>query len=384
MSTTSTNSQPASPSASSVPPKDASSLPASKDSSSPPSSTKTTNDGTPSSAAAAAAVSRPSLESLHRQMDDLMKQMQNHPSYHSSSLYTPPPSMASLFHDPWFDGPLDNMNMMNMMNMNMRHFHPFMNRHHNIRHHHPAFAPPRTYFNQFDLLFPNDLQLLINNNNNNNDDKNTMNVENNASGSTTVPTTTTTTTQPVATTTTMSNANNNTSVAPTTTTNTSLLSPSSWIYPTMVNVDVHEEKDNFKITAELPGVSRDNIRVSVNDGYLTISGHKKEEKEEEEMKQDDEPSAAATTTTTTSSPSSSSSPPSSSSSSSLPTRVCRRSERRYGSFERSFRLPANCEIDDQLTNINAKYDNNGVLIITIPKISKQQQKEKQNKNIQIQ
>jgi len=182
----------------------------------------------------------------------------------------------------------------------------------------------------------------------------------------------------------ITNTNTNTGVTPSTNTNTntglsSLLSP-SWIYPTMVNVDVHEEKDNFKITAELPGVSRNDICVSVDDGYLTISGHKKEEKEEE-MKQDDEDS---NTTTSATAPSSSPSS-SSSSSSSSPSRVCRRSERRYGSFERSFRLPVNCEVDDQLSNVNAKYDNNnGVLTITIPKMTKQLQQEKQRKNIQIQ
>ena len=48
--------------------------------------------------------------------------------------------------------------------------------------------------------------------------------------------------------------------------------PSGWIPP----IDVHETADEYVITAELPGVGRDDIEIKVRDGRLQISGHRRE------------------------------------------------------------------------------------------------------------
>lgn len=43
-------------------------------------------------------------------------------------------------------------------------------------------------------------------------------------------------------------------------------------------LDVHEDKDGYTIRAELPGMKREDIEVSIQDGALVISGERKEEK----------------------------------------------------------------------------------------------------------
>ena len=43
-------------------------------------------------------------------------------------------------------------------------------------------------------------------------------------------------------------------------------------------LDVHEDKDSFTIRAELPGMRREDIEVSIQDNALVISGERKEEK----------------------------------------------------------------------------------------------------------
>jgi len=45
-------------------------------------------------------------------------------------------------------------------------------------------------------------------------------------------------------------------------------------------VDIVEEEHEYKIHADVPGMDKNNIKVSVADGTLTISGEKKEEKKE--------------------------------------------------------------------------------------------------------
>lgn len=41
-------------------------------------------------------------------------------------------------------------------------------------------------------------------------------------------------------------------------------------------VDLHEDKDNYYLRAELPGVSREAISLEFVDGYLTLSATRKE------------------------------------------------------------------------------------------------------------
>ena len=90
-------------------------------------------------------------------------------------------------------------------------------------------------------------------------------------------------------------------------------------------VDIHEDAERIVLRAELPGVGRDDIDVSVEDGTLTLRGEKKQEKQVE--------SAGAF-----------------------------RQERYYGSFSRSFVLPATINAD----RINATYKD-GILEVVLPK-----------------
>jgi HSP20 family protein len=90
-------------------------------------------------------------------------------------------------------------------------------------------------------------------------------------------------------------------------------------------IEVTEKDDAFEITAELPGMEPSEIEISVSGGMLTIKGDKKEEKETKEKNY-------------------------------------HVSERRYGSFQRSFTLPEGVDMD----KIAAKLEK-GVLSLTLPK-----------------
>src|SRR5690349_2795320 len=46
-------------------------------------------------------------------------------------------------------------------------------------------------------------------------------------------------------------------------------------------LDLHEDKDNFVLRAELPGMKKEEIEISLHDGVLTLSGERKVEKNEE-------------------------------------------------------------------------------------------------------
>ncbi len=99
-------------------------------------------------------------------------------------------------------------------------------------------------------------------------------------------------------------------------------------------VDVADTAAAYEITAELPGMDEKDIEVKFADGTLTIKGEKKEEKEE--RKKD-----------------------------------YYMSERRYGSFQRSFNVPDGVEAE----KIAATFKN-GVLTVTLPKSPEAQKKEK--------
>jgi HSP20 family protein len=45
--------------------------------------------------------------------------------------------------------------------------------------------------------------------------------------------------------------------------------------------DVYEEQDNFVVKAELPGMKKEDINVSLQDGILIISGERKGETKDE-------------------------------------------------------------------------------------------------------
>lgn len=90
-------------------------------------------------------------------------------------------------------------------------------------------------------------------------------------------------------------------------------------------VDIHEDNDNFYVQAELPGMSKEDIDISLHDGTLTLCGERKENKRRE----NDE---------------------------------VLRSERFLGRFQRTFSLPAPVSAD----KVKASYTD-GVLTITLPK-----------------
>jgi HSP20 family protein len=98
---------------------------------------------------------------------------------------------------------------------------------------------------------------------------------------------------------------------------------SSWLPP----VNVEETKDHLVLTAELPGLKRDDVEIELENNVLTIRGQKQETREEDK---DD--------------------------------RKVHVWERRYGSFQRAFSLPRTVSADD----ISATFEN-GVLRVEMPK-----------------
>ncbi|HHX16755.1 MAG TPA: Hsp20/alpha crystallin family protein [Mollicutes bacterium] len=46
--------------------------------------------------------------------------------------------------------------------------------------------------------------------------------------------------------------------------------------------DLYEKDNNYFVEADIPGFSKDDIKVEVEDGYLTISASKEESKENDE------------------------------------------------------------------------------------------------------
>ncbi|MFV8816607.1 Hsp20/alpha crystallin family protein [Haliea sp. E17] len=92
-------------------------------------------------------------------------------------------------------------------------------------------------------------------------------------------------------------------------------------------VDVRDAEDHFEITAELPGVKRENIQVHVTDGILTLEAESSQEDKEEREG-----------------------------------RVIRQ-ERRYGKFRRSFNLGGDVHEED----IKASFVD-GVLKLEAPKV----------------
>ena len=89
-------------------------------------------------------------------------------------------------------------------------------------------------------------------------------------------------------------------------------------------VDVYEDKENFVVKAELPGMKKEDIDVSLHDGSLSISGERNEEKVENGE--------------------------------------VYRSERYFGRFQRTVALPASVNA----AQIKAQYKD-GVLTVTLPK-----------------
>jgi len=90
-------------------------------------------------------------------------------------------------------------------------------------------------------------------------------------------------------------------------------------------VDISEDDKEYLIKAELPGLKKDDVHISVEKGVLTITGERKFEKEEKDRKH-------------------------------------HRVERAYGSFVRTFIVPDDAEAD----KVHAEFKD-GLLTIHIPK-----------------
>jgi len=91
-------------------------------------------------------------------------------------------------------------------------------------------------------------------------------------------------------------------------------------------MDVVENDNEFVVHAEMPGVKKDDIQITLEDGVLTVDAESKSETEEKEG-----------------------------------SRIVRQ-ERRYGRYVRSMRLGK--EIDEKKVNANYR---DGVLELTLPK-----------------
>ena len=90
-------------------------------------------------------------------------------------------------------------------------------------------------------------------------------------------------------------------------------------------IDVFEDKDNFYVNVELPGMKKDQIELSLHEGCLSISGERKVAKTSEESD-------------------------------------VYRAERFFGRFQRTVSLPAQVTAD----KVKAQYKD-GVLTVTLPK-----------------
>lgn len=89
--------------------------------------------------------------------------------------------------------------------------------------------------------------------------------------------------------------------------------------------EVSEDKNAYLLKFDLPGLSKDQVKIELHDNQLTVSGERKEEKKEEG-------------------------------------RRYHFSETTYGSFMRTFNLPANTDPE----KVEARFEN-GVLSVSVAK-----------------
>ena len=113
-----------------------------------------------------------------------------------------------------------------------------------------------------------------------------------------------------------------------------LLDGEEFIHPAQwsPSVDISESKDEFVLSAELPGMSKDDIQVTYVDSSLKIEGERRQEKEEKNVN-------------------------------------FHRVERVHGKFCRSFQLPTAI----QLNKISADFKD-GILTIRLPKVEEDRPK----------
>jgi HSP20 family protein len=98
-------------------------------------------------------------------------------------------------------------------------------------------------------------------------------------------------------------------------------------------VDIAEHDNEYLVKLELPGVNKDDVKITMQENILIVRGEKKQEKESKDSNY-------------------------------------RRVERSFGSFQRSFTLPTTVKSD----KIEASYKD-GILSITLPKAEEAKRKQ---------
>ena len=101
------------------------------------------------------------------------------------------------------------------------------------------------------------------------------------------------------------------------------------------SANISETDKEYLIRAELPAVKKEDVKVTVDQGMITIEGERKQQKEEKDEK-------------------------------------IHRVESLYGTFMRSFSLPENVNVDDVRCE-----NKDGVLTVHIPKTETEKRKPKQ-------
>ncbi len=107
-----------------------------------------------------------------------------------------------------------------------------------------------------------------------------------------------------------------------------MLATADW----MPSVDISETDTAYQVKGEIPGVKKEDVKVTIENGMLSIQGERKQEKEEKGKK-------------------------------------FHRVECSYGNFVRSFRLPD--DADEAAVKADFK---DGMLNVTLPKSGKSKQK----------
>lgn len=104
------------------------------------------------------------------------------------------------------------------------------------------------------------------------------------------------------------------------------LSQSDWLPA----VDITEDDKAYQLQVEIPGIPKEDVTLSVDNGLLTISGERRQAREDQQH---------------------------------------HRTERFYGRFSRSFKLPDDVQVDD----ISAGFQD-GMLYVTLTKSSPSQKR----------
>jgi HSP20 family protein len=99
-------------------------------------------------------------------------------------------------------------------------------------------------------------------------------------------------------------------------------------------IDISEDEKHIYVEAEIPGVKKDDLKLTLEDNILTIEGEKKVEEEKKDKN-------------------------------------FFRNERVFGSFKRAFTLPVEVNPD----KIDAKFDN-GLLHVTFDKLTEEHKNER--------